>query len=135
MAYFEFTPASEIHTVWFVGNGSADLLAVVYRDTAADPWKATMRFRAYTGGSEPDADDSKHGVTITPMQSEPSAVVLERVLNATQKAVDVIAGALGTLVARSTLTICGGPDKFAEEVRKQPWAHVRVEHGAPEGRA
>ena len=128
---------SEIHTVWFVGNGSIDVLAMVYRDSEDSTWQMTIRLRAYTAGPDPDADDLKRGFTVTPKDEFAinQATTLERLLNSTQRTVNDVATALGPKAVLTVLPICGGPEKLTEEMRKYPWSHQREEWLAPQGRA
>ena len=124
-AIFDFGPDAWVERAWYVALDEADWMAVLWRD-GDKPWRAVYRFRYYMDDKVGMAsDDLKRvyelgGLDGTAATRDAMVAVLNDLFMLLQAADG------GAARPRWTADIKGGPDKFVEATRGQPWMHAQV---------
>ena len=115
----ELTPDTQVHTIWFVGWGTGDLLAYVFQPPA-EPWIGEYRFR-YHGpkkvGDPFEEDDKKHFYAFQNESPDKLVTMMEAVckLTAATHAADLV----------DTLLIQGNGLDAVRELKKMPWCFMK----------
>lgn len=124
-AIITITETTRVEAFWIVGWGLGDWLAVVYRDTADSPWRATSRFRHYAATKVWESGDRKVAYEIAP--------VAEADLGGLCDNLDVAAAGLATLLRQEMpgravkvikRIIRGDAEAFTAEFMKTGFAHT-----------
>jgi hypothetical protein len=126
----DLSPDTDVHTIWFVGWGTGDLLAYVFRPPDGE-WIGEYRFRHHTAPKTGDPfteNDVKNFYTFkTKHRDDPPdslVAMMEMVCSMTQQHYD--ASLFDRLVINGK-----GPDA-EREMRKQSWCFVKE---VPRGQA
>lgn len=127
---------THIDTVFFVGAGDKDWLAIIYRQ-GDGPWEIECRIRYYDvddDGNTGEAFDGKDQKRFfCGKAKDNSDASYEEGLKICHESARLLGAQWNAEVCE--VPVKGGMDRFIETITAQPWAHVRVkdERSAWEG--
>lgn len=139
-AMLELAETTEVHTVWFVGDGrTGDWLGILSRDSPLDGWKFSYRFRHYASSAVWEDEAKALGVatdersSVYSFQEKDPTHGPDNLLDAAALALSIVQPKYGPDVETTIVPINGGAEKFAKIMQQQKFMHTRRlavdEHG------
>src|SRR5262245_55971165 len=124
MHFFELSDKSEVATAWFLSMANGDdLMAMVFRDSAEDPWKAVVRHRKRVDNLDPfESKDDKTGYAVTGQATSESRDHLLNAMASFFSDVQTVTG--GGRLHR--VDVNGDAEAFTTAWSRMPFAHAKV---------